>query len=319
MILQIKKKKLLILVISLFAAILLVLVLALIPPKSHHGSAPSDIAPPSVATSHQGNGIKLSWKAVPQAEMYRVYRSDSEKGEKKELGTTGQCGYLDKKVASGKKMYYWVRAENQKRQSELSESVNDTLYRVYIETGHGIDAAGKWDPGASWNGLEEAKLMIPIARATAKHLRENGVYVYTDAFTENETNRDYALDFLDTHDVSAFVNIHCDSVDAGSGTMALYYTDEQKKLGECLNKCVHEYVELPDRGLVRRSDLETLVNEKVHCPSCLYETGCISKDTETIETKYDEYGRGLAKGVCTFLGIEFNEQEESNSKEEEVN
>ncbi len=295
-------------IIGLLTVAVFALALALVSSHSHRGSTPQAFEPPIVAASHQGNGIKLSWAAVPKAETYRIYRSDSEEGEKEELGTTVQCSYIDKKVTSGKKMFYWVRAENKKRQTKLSEGVSDTLHRVYIETGHGIDAAGKWDPGASWNGLEEARLMIPIARAVVKHLRDNGVYVYTDAFTENETNRDYALDFLDTHDVSAFVNIHCDSADAGAGTMALYYTDEQKKLGECLNTCVHEYVDVPDRGLARRSDLETLCNEKVHCPSCLYETGCISKDTETLQTKSDEYGKGLAKGVCTYLGIAFEEQ-----------
>ena len=174
-------------------------------------------------------------------------------------------------------------------------------YHVCVETGHGIDADGKWDTGATWNGYEEAKLMIPITQAMTEYLQERGVDVYTDAFSDNDRNLDETLDYLDTHNVDAFVNVHCDSEDAGSGTMPLYNTDEQKKLAECLNDAVHESLDIPDRGLQYRTDLETLCNPKVHCTSCLFETGSIRADNTFLQENAKAYGEALAKGLLNYL------------------
>ena len=180
-------------------------------------------------------------------------------------------------------------------------------YKVYIETGHGIDENGKWDTGCTWGDDEEAKLMIPLAKATARYLEKSGIRVFTDAFDNNNSNLNEALNFLDKNDVNVFVNIHCDYEFADSGTMPLYHNNEQKRLAELINKGVHRYVDINDRGIVWRDDLETLCNEKVHCTSCLFETGCISKDNELLKTKYKEYGKGIASGICEFLGTDFHE------------
>lgn len=184
----------------------------------------------------------------------------------------------------------------------------NSRYHVLIEAGHGIDENGAWDAGCAWNGMDEAELMVPIAKATAEALEGSGVTVYTDAYTDNDSNLNFALDRISSDEINVFVNIHCDYEGAESGTMPLYNSDEQKKLATCLDKGVHEYVEIGDRGLQWRDDLETLCNEKVTsstCTSCLFETGCISKDYEVLSTQYEAYGRGLAKGICDYLGIEF--------------
>lgn len=183
-----------------------------------------------------------------------------------------------------------------------------TGFSVYIETGHGIEDNGNWDAGAVWSDgsqtYEEARLMIPIAKAMAKYLRLSGVEVYTDADDDNNMNLAYTLDFLDSHpEIDAFVNIHCDWEEAGSGTMPLYRTEEQKALAEALNQGVHEYIDIPDRGLVYRDDLDTTTSEKAHCPAVIFETGSISADNKTLTTQYEDYGKGLAAGMCRYLGI----------------
>lgn len=182
-------------------------------------------------------------------------------------------------------------------------------YHVCIETGHGIDAQGKWDTGCTWNGYEEAKLMIPITQAMSDYLTAHNVDVYTDAFSENDRNLDVTLDYLDTHEeIDAFVNVHCDYGNAASGTMPLYNTDEQKKLAECLNQAVHEAIDIPDRGLQYRTDLETLCNPKVHCTSCLFETGSISSDNEILTNQAKAYGEALAKGLLNYLNQQHTAQ-----------
>ena len=199
-------------------------------------------------------------------------------------------------------------AEKQAQAHTQPSSAPSSGCTVYIETGHGIEDNGNWDPGASWSDgstkYEEAAMMIPIAQAMASYLRKSGVEVYTDADDDNDMNLAYTLDFLDSHpEVDAFVNIHCDWEEAESGTMPLYRTDEQKMLAESLNEGVHEYIDIPDRGVSYRDDLDTLTSEKVHCPAVLCETGAIRADNETLTTQCDDYGKGLAAGMCRYLGI----------------
>lgn len=181
---------------------------------------------------------------------------------------------------------------------------------VYIEAGHGRGDDGVWDPGCSYTSggkkYTEAELMVPISQSMAKYLRQSGVTVYTDADDDNNLNLEDTLDFLDEHrEIAAFINIHCDWEGAASGTMPLYKTDEQKELAEALNEGVHEYVDIPDLGLTYREDMKTLNNERVHCPAVLFETGGIRADLETLVLDYDNYGKGLAAGMCKFLDVPF--------------
>lgn len=262
---------------------------------------------PVIKTVHEGENIKIEWQNISSADEYEVFKSRTSEGKKELIATTKDNKYLDKDIVSGQPAVYSIKARNGAKTSEMSDEVTDVLYKVVIETGHGIDENGKWDTGCTWNGDEEAKLMIPIAKAVSYYLEKNGIYVYTDAYSENDSNLNKALDFLDKGDVSVFVNIHCDYEYAESGTMPLYNNKEQKKLAKLLNKGVHEYVDIRDRGVAWRDDLETLCNKKVHCTSCLYETGCISKDNNLLKTEYKEYGKGLASGICEYLGVEFHE------------
>ena len=200
-----------------------------------------------------------------------------------------------------------------KRKNRNSDAAADTGLIVCIETGHGREDNGNWDAGCSWSDgettYEEATVMIPIAKAMAKYMRASGVKVVTDADSDNNRNLIDTLDYLDEHpEVDAFINIHCDWENAASGTMPLYRTDEQLKLAQALNKGVHSVLDIPDRGETARNDLDTLNSEKVHCPAVLFETGSIKDDNEILTKKYDAYGKGLAIGMCDFLGVDFREK-----------
>lgn len=259
-----------------------------------------------ISVSVKGEGLSVSWKKVTGAVTYDVYRSYSRTTGFKciKKGVTARS-FLDKKVKSGKKAYYKVRAAAAKdRLLCYSKPVPGIIYRVYIETGHGTGIDGRWDPGCIWNGYQEAKIMPAICRYTAAYLKNKGVYVYTDAYTGNNRNLKWTLNQLKTLDVSVFLNVHCDYQYAPSGTLGLYRTAKQKKLAECLNKGVHKHVNIKNRGLQYRTDLATL-NETKNCVACLFETGGIKADNTLLRTKYVAYGRGLARGVCYYLGIEW--------------
>lgn len=265
---------------------------------------------PAVKAEISGAGIAVTWNKIDGAIEYVLYRSYNAKSDPstlKKFATTTETSYQDNSIKSGKTAYYYVQAKTEEGYTDYSAQAAARIIRVYVETGHGIDSNGKWDPGCKWKGYQEAKLMIPIAKSMTNYLRKNGIYVYTDAFSGNNKNLFKTLSFLDKHSVSAFVNIHCDYKKAKAGTLPLYRTAEQKKLAKALNKGVHSTVKIKNRGLKKRTDLKTLKSKKVHCPACLFETGCISKDNKILRTKYDAYGKGLAKGLCNYLGVAFEE------------
>lgn len=262
---------------------------------------------PQISVAVKGAGLCVKWKKIDGAKTYKVYRSYSRYTGYKLIkkGIKG-LSYNDTKVASGKKAYYKVRGlKANGKHTKYTKVVSGKIFRVYIETGHGTGDDGKWDPGCSWNGYQEAKLMIPICKAATTYLRAKGVYVYTDAFSKNNRNLKVTLKQVKTHSVSVLLNVHCDYYKAPSGTMPLYRYAGQKKLAKSLNKGVHQFVQTKNRGLVKRTDLDTLNKSKDYCTACLFEVGSIKNDNKLIRTKYDAYGKGLAKGVCDYLGIEW--------------
>ena len=262
---------------------------------------------PVITAQVSGAGIKIQWDEIEGATKYLVYRTYTKGTDPKTLTNIAKVtttSYKDTKVKSGKKAYYFVRAYNGSEYTKYAEETPCKIIRVLIETGHGIDSKRRWDPGCCWRGQQEAKLMLPIAKSMVNYLRANGIYVYTDAFNKNNYNLLKAVKLANkTYDVSAAVHIHCDYKKAPRGTMPLYKTAEQKKLAKALNKGVHSEVNIKNRGLKRRPGLYALRKSKK--PTVIFETGCISKDNKILKKKYDAYGKGLAKGLCSYLGVEF--------------
>lgn len=271
-------------------------------------AASTDIskATTTVRVAVSGPNTKITWKRVSGAAYYRVYRSDTRTGKKTVLKKkTTKLTFKDKKAKSYRTYYYHIRAYNSRSKTRVFTSRQfRTVMRVYVETGHGRGDDGAWDCGVVWKGQQEAKLVIPIAKAMCDSLRKNGIYVYTDAYGNNNRNLNYTLRFLKTHSLSAFVNIHCDSPKEGAGTWTLYRTSTQKAFGAALNKGVHEYVKISDRGLKHRRDLRSLKQTDVPA-TCLYESGNIKKDNKLLNEQPQKIGKGLAKGLCDYFGIRF--------------
>lgn len=263
-------------------------------------------AAPTVKTAIYEDGIRAAWDAVPYAETYRIYRSYSQTGEKTLLKETDSLYYDDRKVKSGEDAYYFVQACAGDAATDYSVCSSDKIIRVFIETGHGIDSRGRWDSGCRWKKYQEAKLMIPIAQSMTKYMRSSGVYVDTDAYSKNNINLFKVMKIVNKHSYSysAVVHLHCDYYKAKSGTLPLYKTSAQKKLATALNKGVHSTVKIRDRGLCKRKGLMAL-NQTKYCPAVLFETGSIKADNKLLRKKPKTYGKGLAKGLCNYLKVEF--------------
>ena len=103
--------------------------------------------------------------------------------------------------------------------------------------------------------------------------------------------------------VECHVAFHCDYSAAPSGTLPLYVSGNGRKLAQLMNKYTMKYVGIKTRGIGHRSDLYEL--NATTAPAVIMECGSIKADLKTMRKKYDEYGKGAAKGICKYLGITF--------------
>lgn len=269
---------------------------------------PEDIytlAAPVVKVSKYKDVNRITWAKVADATAYNVYRSTAVNGEYLLLGTPTGTTFDDKKADSGAVYYYKVQAFNDAGEmSDFSAPIKfKTIYRVFIACGHGTTTKGRWDPGCVYKKRQEAKLMLPITRYFVSYMRKSGVYVYTDADGGNKLNCDKCIELANSKLISAYVSVHCDWKKAPKGTMPLYKTAADKKLAYALNSGVRKTIKIKTRGLRKRTNLKEL--NKTKAPSCIFETGSIKKDYKILKKKYKVYGKGLAKGLCSYLGVRF--------------
>lgn len=260
---------------------------------------------PVVTVSTYKDVNRIKWKKINSAVRYSVYRSTSENGRYKLLGKTKGTKFDDAKSNSGKVYYYKVRAFNSsKKASKYSVPVRfQTIYRVFIACGHGINYKGIWDSGCTYKGMQEAKLMLPITKSFVRYMRRSGVYVYTDADKDNNLNLIKCVRKANKKRISAYISIHCDWSNAPSGTLPLYGSSDDKKLAKALNKGVHKTVKIKHRRLQRNPNLRELYKTKA--VSCIFETGSISQDYKIFRKHYKAYGKGLAIGLCKYLKVDF--------------
>lgn len=191
------------------------------------------------------------------------------------------------------------------------------MAKAGIYCGHGKSTDGSFDPGTTYNGKTEAKMMLPITQAAVKHLRASGVTVYTDVDSgeNNNINMIKQVQEANNKDVDVFVSIHCDWYKAPTGTLPLYYpgSAKGKKLAECINKHVMKDTGIGTRGLDARSDPHELRATKM--TACIYECGSIKHDVDEWDTaaECEVYGKAIAKGVCEYLGVTFKSGNSSST------
>ena len=178
------------------------------------------------------------------------------------------------------------------------------MHKIGVYCGHGRSADGSWDPGTTYKDENEAELMLTITKAAVKYLKTRGIEVDTDADSENNINMIKQVERANEKKVDIFVSIHCDYYKAPSGTMPLYVSSEGKKLAEAINKTVMADMKIKTRGVTKRTDLYELTATDM--PSCIFETGSIKADLGTLK-KADSYGKAIAKGICEYLDVTFDE------------
>lgn len=88
------------------------------------------LVPSNLRVSASNSKVFLDWYSVKEAALYRVYRSETEKGEYKVIGETNVNSYEDTSMESGKNYFYKIKAIKGDAESAFS-------YLVSIKSGMG--------------------------------------------------------------------------------------------------------------------------------------------------------------------------------------
>lgn len=188
---------------------------------------------------------------------------------------------------------------------------------IAVQCGHGVSLDGSWDSGCAYKSggkqYTEAALMLKITKAAVKYLRASGVKVISDADHGNNKNMIEDVRWANRVGAALYVSVHCDYSGAPKGVMPLYVSGSGKKLAKALNSAVKKGVGMRSRGVQRRTDLWELNGTDM--TACILETGSIKGDLATLRDHPDKYGKAIAKGVCSYLGVPFKDGKKKPSKE----
>ncbi|MDO4383444.1 MAG: CAP domain-containing protein [Eubacteriales bacterium] len=84
---------------------------------------PSKVTLTSVSSAGS-TSISIKWKKAKNAKKYQVYRATSKNGKYERVVTTKSRSYVNKKLKTGKKYYFKVRALNGKKKGAFSKKVS---------------------------------------------------------------------------------------------------------------------------------------------------------------------------------------------------
>jgi len=110
------------------------------------------------AKSNSYNSNKITWNGVAGISRYEIYRATSQKGSYTKIGNLSSTTYVDKKLITGKKYFYKVRAiGNGTGTSDFSPVVNSkpSLKKATIAVSRKSKKATiKWNKVSGANGYE---------------------------------------------------------------------------------------------------------------------------------------------------------------------
>lgn len=185
----------------------------------------------------------------------------------------------------------------------MKKKVKQMSKTISVQCGHGVSIDGSWDSGCVYKGHTEAGLMLKITRAAVMYLRAAGIKVISDADHGNNKNMIEDVRWANRVGCDLYVSIHCDYSGAPKGVMPLFVSGSGKKLGKCLEKSIKADMKMKSRGVQKRTDLWELNGTDM--TACILETGSIKGDLATLRDYPDKYGKAIAKGICSYLGVTF--------------
>ena len=188
---------------------------------------------------------------------------------------------------------------------------------IYLDPGHG----GK-DPGAVNGKRHESDDVLKLSKAIKSLLEEQGLTVRMTRETDTYVSLEDRTEQANRAQADWFISIHRNSfanAEASGVEVWIYPTkDAETNRGakEVLDEIVQAGVQ-KNRG-VKKGDYHVCRETKM--PAMLIEMGFITNatDNQLYDTRFEQYAKAIAKGICKAAGTEWNEKTASADQTDTV-
>ena len=188
---------------------------------------------------------------------------------------------------------------------------------IYLDPGHG----GK-DPGAVNGRRHESDDVLKLSKAVKNLLEEQGFTVRMTRETDTYVSLEDRTEQANRAQADWFISIHRNSfanAEASGVEVWIYPTkDAETNRGakEVLDEIVQAGVQ-KNRG-VKKGDYHVCRETKM--PAMLIEMGFITNatDNQLFDSRFEQYAKAIAKGICKAAGTEWNEKTASADQADTV-
>lgn len=155
------------------------------------------------------HGVLVKWGKVKGADSYDIYRKTGSSGKYSKIGTTTKTYYTDKTAKSGKKYYYYVKAENEAGLSSASSSLSkyhlaDTSLKTPSSTKNGITL--KWSKVTGAEGYYVYRKTGSGSYEKIATVKGNSKVTYTDKKAKKGKTYTYKIKAYKSKTTSAYSN-----------------------------------------------------------------------------------------------------------------
>lgn len=198
----------------------------------------------------------------------------------------------------------------------VKKGVENKMYKVAIDDGHGMETAGKRTPTMpDGTVMKENEFNRRVAQLLAVYLVRCGIDVLMVAPNDVDTPLSVRTDTANKAKANFYISIHANAMTGSWGTArgieTFHYTkasEGSKRAAEIIHKHLLAGTKLPDRG-VKSADFYVL--RETSMPSVLVECGFMDNLEEAkllvTEAYRAECALEIAKGICEYFGVPFVE------------
>ncbi len=163
---------------------------------------------------NENSYVRVTWRAVKGADLYRVYRMVSG-GEYEYIGSATDTSYTDKKAPAGKTCRYKIKAKNIAGYSDYSASIaikhiDEPKLKSIENSAYGVLI--KWD---KVTGAEKYNVYRKVSGGEYKYIGATSKIYYTDKTAKSGTKYYYAIR-----------GKRDDSVSSQSASLSKYYLED---------------------------------------------------------------------------------------------
>lgn len=187
--------------------------------------------------------------------------------------------------------------------------------KICLDYGHNN---GTFDSGASYYGVKEQDITYDIGKKLKELLEYNGIEVVetrptptTKLGTSVNTSLQARVKIANDADVDYFIslhtNAHANTSAKGTETYVIAKGGKAEKLANAVNTSLYKEVGTTNRGV---KTANYYVVKYTDAPAILVEMAFLSNknECELLLTKQNDFARGMAKGICSYLGITYKDK-----------